>query len=206
MDYTLNFANRVSEAFAPQEDIITKLYWSKNQYYECKRGQLLRHFRDLGKVNCYVEIGAHWGNHAMFMKDHAKEMFLFEPQPLNFSTLSINCPNTNRFNCAIGSERKLIRMEQEAQGNTGSYKVTGDGLIAMATLDSFNLAPTLLKIDVEGYEIEVLKGADETICKHHPIIAIEVESNEQEIDEYMVNRGYKGVVTENVSLTKIYYQ
>ena len=205
MDYRLEFDGRISHAFAPQEDIITKLYWSKGQYYECKRGQLLRHFRGL-EIDCYVDIGAHWGNHAMFMKDHSKEMFLFEPNPLNYSTLCVNTPKANHFNCAIGSERKLIGMKQEADNNTGSSYVVGDGLIAMVTLDSMSLKPSLLKIDVEGYELEVLKGATETIAKHKPIIAIEAEHNEIEINNILKSLGYNvAIETTNVSKTLIYY-
>ena len=35
------------------------------------------------------------------------------------------------------------------------------------------VAPALLKIDVEGGELEVMKGALETICRHRPIIVFE---------------------------------
>ena len=40
-------------------------------------------------------------------------------------------------------------------------------------LDGFNLNPYFIKIDVQGFEIEVLKGAKTTIEKHLPIILIE---------------------------------
>lgn len=205
MEYLLDFDLRVSTAFAPQEDIITRMYWGKNQYYENQKGQLLRHFRRMGRIDCYVDIGAHWGNHAMFMRDFAKEMYLFEPDPLNFSTLSINLPNANKFNCAIGHERKLVGMKHTDNDNSGSSYVDGEGIIAMETLDSFNLKPSLIKIDVEGFELNVLKGAEQTITKHHPIVAIEVENNEDKIDEIMRGWGYNTILTTtNISKTKIY--
>ena len=40
-------------------------------------------------------------------------------------------------------------------------------------LDNFELNPFFIKIDVQGYEIEVLQGAKETIFKNKPIILIE---------------------------------
>lgn len=45
-------------------------------------------------------------------------------------------------------------------------------VVEVRTLDSFDLRPTLLKIDVEGDELKVLTGAAETIRTHAPRIAV----------------------------------
>jgi hypothetical protein len=42
------------------------------------------------------------------------------------------------------------------------------------TLDSLSLDPSFIKMDVEGYEYEVLKGAAATIQKHKPVIFFEM--------------------------------
>ena len=55
-------------------------------------------------------------------------------------------------------------------------------------LDDFEICPYFIKIDVENYETEVLKGATETISKHRPIILIE-SLNEESV--HLINRlGY----------------
>ena len=58
----------------------------------------------------------------------------------------------------------------------------------LETLDSFQLCNvSLIKIDAENFELQVLEGARETILRNHPIILIEIMGNhrkarEEEID------------------------
>ena len=51
---------------------------------------------------------------------------------------------------------------------------------------------SFIKIDVEGHEIEVLRGAEDTIRKHRPIIVIEVcEETESEVRRILTEQGYR---------------
>lgn len=54
--------------------------------------------------------------------------------------------------------------------NTGYQRVS----VPQVTLDSYNFPDVdIIKIDVEGYELEVLKGATKTIDTHRPIVQVE---------------------------------
>ena len=80
-----------------------------------------------------------------------------------------------------------------------------DSDVEITTLDSFmsylsNKNISLMKIDVEGYEYEVLKGGKELITKYHvPFIALEfspgylkeVGSEPRELAQFFVDNGYK---------------
>ena len=75
--------------------------------------------------------------------------------------------------------RALNRLEGVGKWND-KYIVTDElrSVITMRvdTLSQSLCAPSAVKIDVEGAEMEVLEGAAETVAKHRPIILIEVQS------------------------------
>jgi len=50
--------------------------------------------------------------------------------------------------------------------------------VKVSTLDSYNLTPFFVKIDVEGAELAVLRGAKKTISNFKPIILIEIQNQE----------------------------
>jgi len=56
------------------------------------------------------------------------------------------------------------------------------------TIDSLNVKPNLIKIDVEGTEIEVLKGGFSTISEYKPLII--VEDNQFDFS-FLTKLGYK---------------
>lgn len=51
-------------------------------------------------------------------------------------------------------------------------------------------APDVIKIDVEGHEIEVLRGASATLCRSKPAIVIEFHENRNEITDFLLQFGY----------------
>jgi FkbM family methyltransferase len=68
-------------------------------------------------------------------------------------------------------------------------------IVKAITVDSLNLEPSLIKIDVEGDEQKVLDGAKNTIKKHKPVIYLErnFEPDSKSLDDYMISVGYKQV-------------
>lgn len=57
--------------------------------------------------------------------------------------------------------------------------------------DVYEGSPSIIKIDVEGHELNVLKGAVNTIKKHKPMILIEIHDFEKsEIPEFLESLGY----------------
>ncbi len=68
------------------------------------------------------------------------------------------------------------------------------------TLDEYNFNPYFIKIDVQGLELEVLRGAASTIKKYHPILLI--ESLDNECINYLAPQGYDFFYYNNKKLYK----
>ncbi len=69
--------------------------------------------------------------------------------------------------------------------------------VAIRTLDSLGIQHAgFIKIDVEGCELEVLKGSVDTILRCKPVVMVEVfESNKDDVDGLMKGLGYRNFIT-----------
>ncbi len=88
------------------------------------------------------------------------------------------------------ADRSLFPADKELQVITQS--------VVVAPLDAFRFQPlTLLKIDVEGAELEVIRGARETIARSRPIIVVEIEERHRagstyDVPAFLAGMGYRG--------------
>jgi len=64
--------------------------------------------------------------------------------------------------------------------------------VSFNTIDNLGVTPFFIKIDVEGAELEVLKGSLNVIIKYNPVILVEIQSHKsyQEIKELLSSYGY----------------
>jgi len=61
--------------------------------------------------------------------------------------------------------------------------------VSVVPLDSFDLAPDLIKLDVEGFEQQALKGLENTLRSHYPVLLIEINNPERWLP-YLEKLGY----------------
>lgn len=129
-----------------------------------------------------VDVGAHVGLYTRRMVGVFERVTAFEPNYDNFQCLKKNAPRAEAFNVALSDGAGLGKMmlDEKEKGNSGSWYVGNEvgGNVSMAALDSFKLLNIdFLKVDVEGAEWHVLKGAMETLQMCRPVILLEVKSN-----------------------------
>ncbi|MDE0054755.1 MAG: FkbM family methyltransferase [Gammaproteobacteria bacterium] len=132
-----------------------------------------------------VEVGAHVGSHTLpiaRMVGRCGRVYAFEPQRKLYRELHRNLAlngitNVVPLRYAIGAgEARIIEMDLPTPGNEGGTGIgTGGDEAELRNLDSFRFERvSVLKIDVEGYEDEVLDGAVDTIRRNRPVVLIEI--------------------------------
>lgn len=72
----------------------------------------------------------------------------------------------------------------------------------VSTLDSQQLNPVFIKVDVQGYEYHVLNGARETIKKHEPILLVEDFKGDPRTARLAEELGYEEYQFDGTSLRK----
>jgi FkbM family methyltransferase len=141
-----------------------------------------------------VEVGANIGAHTVELSRLAGRQGLvlaFEPQRLMFQTLCANlalnsCGNVHAFQYAIGAasgELMVPILAPDQPNNFGGLSLVGatnGERVPLRPIDDFNLtACHVLKLDLEGMEVEALRGAERTIAAHRPIIYAENDREER---------------------------
>jgi len=148
-----------------------------------------------------VDCGAHIGNHTVFFAQVMERTVLaFEPTIDSFKLLTENVAANNcdgrveLINMALGQTPGEALMVVTPE-NTGAAFVEGCRAIdedaqvefrqvELTSLDSVvgEEPVSLLKIDVEGSELEVLRGAQKTIRRHTPVIVVECQDSRSKGD------------------------
>ncbi len=152
----------------------------------------------------FFDIGANVGLHSYFVERWIPDVkiYAFEPLPENVAyikeTVLLNkLKNINLIESAIGAETKQIYFEtgtNNFQGKITEKKTSIE--VKLITLDEFsytnNIFPNFLKIDVEGAEIDVLRGANKLIEEKSPIFLIELHIPEKDIlvAKFLLEKGY----------------
>ena len=153
------------------------------------------------------------GNAGFYIREYAEafeRVYTFEPEPLNFLALSLNCdyPNVMKFNAAVGDQHKFIALNHHGH-DVGATHVEGVGNIPTFRIDDLELDRCdLIQLDTEGYEYFGLLGATETINKFKPVISVEwFEPWAQRygvtfdmIESFLNQWGYKHVATHATDL------
>jgi FkbM family methyltransferase len=175
-------------------------------------------------ISGIIQIGAHHGNEYDTLKKLSENILMFEPQKEVYNKLFNklgSMPNLIIENKALGSSIGIMQMYTE-QANNGqsssllipqlhcvqypSIKFTGTEQVEVITLNEyfndklFNY--NLLTLDVQGYELEVLKGSTDILLKVDYILC-EVNRAElyrgcpmvEEIDSFLNDYGFKRDIT-----------
>jgi FkbM family methyltransferase len=150
---------------------------------------------------CILDVGANIGCISQALAHEGYDVIAFEPQKAVYEILQLNCPNILSYNVGVGSRNCNMLMPSinyNKRANFGgiSCSSTGDVSVPIITLDSLVFPKVgLIKIDVEGFELEVLIGAQDLIKRDRPIIYLEADRQEKipALTKHLASIGYTWV-------------
>ncbi len=178
-----------------------------------------RMYQDIGWFSDYIpkrgkiflDIGANRGEWVKAMKNSFTEIHAFEPDSRPFHELDkLTDSRIHTYNIGLWNVSKILKLKRYDNSEQSTFSEEhplGHGTssfeeieIDCKTLDSFSIKDvSLIKIDVEGAEVEVVEGAMETITLSKPSLVIEIHKYEniEKIKELLNFLDYKITVKEH---------
>lgn len=158
------------------------------------------------KFTVAIDIGANIGLHSVRFSHLFDEVHSFEPSKINFNCLklnTVNLKNVELYNVGLGGNKTTETLSIPSNSeNCGLFSIVDfknfDGDLTKETidiflLDNYNLKPDLIKIDTQGFELEILKGGIKTLLEFSPVLIIEIEKKEdfKIISNFLLDLSYE---------------
>lgn len=153
-----------------------------------------------------VDIGANIGFMTAYFGSKWSQVTAFEPTPNIFQCLQKNCNKSNIkvINKALSDSEKNVLFA--INGKSEINQIVSDKqflkrywnhiTVPAVTLDSLNLCDIdIIKIDVEGHELAVVRGAEQTIKKNKPLIVIEISFENKILDREISSANHSHALT-----------
>lgn len=181
-------------------DHISKVIERTRNFYE---PEMLGYIGELKPAGTILDVGSYIGNHAVYfgMFTDANKVIAVEPNPSAHGLLTrnirANCLGSVvvPIECAAGESPGRVGIRQGRVSNLGHTVVTTGEEVELRTLDGIagDEEVSVLKIDVEGYVTEVLKGAAQLMASQHPTIFVEALTlrRKRRLDKLLSQFDYK---------------
>ena len=195
-------------------DPIDKIIILNQEYEKLEFDYLIKEIKK-NKIPCFIDVGANCGYYSIFIANNISNIMIesFEPNKEAYfklkKTLEINPflkEKINIYNFGLSAERGELKMQSMVKH--GYSQTGGSTIIENISHKNFdvydaqfeigdkiinqNKNTIAIKIDVEGHEINVLKGLKNTITNNKIIIQIEIfEKNFQKVNNFLKSLEYK---------------
>lgn len=197
------FLTSRKNASGSQRSIITRIgkrdfsVTSDDKYLDHIQGEfepnMVKIFESLVKdEDIVLDVGANIGCTSLLFGQLGKRVFSFEPSPSTFSLLCANLANgemhnVTPVNLGLGRENSTLQLTFSSDNRAGGFVsnqivasaghqiedisiVAGDKWLNEAKIDRVDF----IKIDVEGFEKNVIEGLSETLTTSKPIVVLEL--------------------------------
>jgi FkbM family methyltransferase len=199
-------ARRLLTPFVPARKMLPYTFWL-HKLAGAAEPELLHLDEFIAATGTAIDVGANVGFYTYALSRRFKHVYAFEiNEGITGPIAQYNPGNIELIYCGLSSSEGTARFYIPVSGGipqAGWASLYRDNLpgaeklierdVRVAPLDEFKIsAVDFIKIDVEGHEIEVLKGAAATIEASRPIVLIELKKEHVEtVDDWFRNLDYK---------------
>jgi FkbM family methyltransferase len=154
-----------------QDDSITILDYQKNNLNEA--------LTYVENFNVAIDAGANYGLMSYSLNEKFSRIHAFEVDTRVRDCLKQNIDKFNLdrvtvYDCGLSDKEETVSLTYRKNTFGTSVNKSQDGEFLCKTIDSFNFQDmNFIKIDCEGYEPYILRGAEQTIKKYKPVILME---------------------------------
>ena len=208
------FKIRDTKMFLDFLDPIDKKIILDQEYEELEINYLLNQIKK-NKILDFIDIGANCGYYSIYIANNIPNVIIhsFEPNEDAFfkfkKTLEINKTLKDKINIHnFGLSNKTGKLKMQSMIKHGYSQTGGSSVVESNSYKNFdvyyadfkigdkvinqNQNTIAIKIDVEGHEINVLNGLENTLVNNKLIIQIEIfETNFQKVNNFLTSLGYK---------------
>lgn len=133
----------------------------------------------------FLDVGAHIGYYSLYMLPRVRAIYAFEPDPRVRALLEKNVsakPNIEVISSAVGAAEGSAHFTLERHSEISHLSAAGESAanrieVQVTTIDAFvatrNLNVEAIKIDVEGHDTEVIRGALHMLTQQQPLVLTE---------------------------------
>jgi FkbM family methyltransferase len=209
--------------YAKQEFVLVAPEGRSHALSQCERSgtfyelEMLEDMRGrLAHGDLVLDVGAHIGTHSVYLAAVcACRVIAFEPHPKVFAALCENLrrngvsTNVEARCCAIGADDGFAMLEERTNlGETRLIRSRSASEVPLTRLDGLSLSRRVaaLKIDIEGGELDALRGARQLLRVSRPLIYCEVaeQVRYEHVSDLLEAEGYRLVASFNRTPTMLF--
>lgn len=186
---------QVREWWLPDEDTHFEEYFNAQGNGEYQLQQRQKALSYVDKFDLALDIGGHVGFWSKPLSEKFVKVVAFEPHQPFIDLFTLNAPKAQIIKVALGEHDGQAELKVPDANTGAAYLQDGIG-VPIKTLDSYGFRDIdFIKIDCEGYEFPIVKGASQTLKRCRPVVIVEQKQHKSHTNwwgktaavEYMIN-------------------
>jgi FkbM family methyltransferase len=158
---------------------------------------VFKHYLAKFKQQTFIDVGANIGNHSLFFSRYFKEVIAFEPNPTALKLLETNIflnqtKNIHMAPIGLSNESGTLPFIENSENlggskfnlkcpHTATYKklnVEKGDTILYRDFKASSIG--IIKLDIEGFELQALQGLKQTLIQYQPVVLFEAHTSQGE--------------------------